>query len=196
MTATAATAGRDAGGNTRPDRWASRALRDVATIAALALLSLMVGYAINRFSSRPLPLEYQTPEQRFDKELTTLVAAAPFTISPAATVSLPDFRTAVENKTALILDARPSDFFERGHVPGALNLSRDDFAHDYRRLSPTLKAAAAKPIIVYCSGGACHDSRLVASALLSLGFSDVRVYTGGWDDWSAANLPQATGNAP
>ncbi|HXN84953.1 MAG TPA: hypothetical protein VN867_02730, partial [Candidatus Binataceae bacterium] len=80
MTATAATAGRDAGGNTRPDRWASRALRDVATIAALALLSLMVGYAINRFSSRPLPLEYQTPEQRFDKELTTLVAAAPFTI--------------------------------------------------------------------------------------------------------------------
>ena len=65
---------------------------------------------------------YQTPERRFDKELTTLVAAALFTIAPAATVSLADFRTAVENKSALILDARPAVFFERGHVPGRFAL--------------------------------------------------------------------------
>ena len=124
------------------------------------------------------------------------MAAAPFAIAPAARVSLPDFRIAVESKNDLILDARPSVFFERGHVPGALNLSRDDFATDYRRLAPTLKISRDKRIIVYCSGGACHDSRLVANALLSLGFSDVSVYTGGWDEWSAAHLPETTGQAP
>ncbi len=124
-----------------------------------------------------------------------MVAAAPFAIAPAATVSLADFRTAVENRSALILDARPAVFFERGHVPGALNLSRDDFANDYRHLASTLKAAQAKPIIVYCSGGACHDSRLVANALLSLGFSDVSIYTGGWEEWTATHLAQATGKA-
>ena len=172
-----------------------RPLRDLAIVAALALASLLGGYAINRLSAQPLPIAYQTPEQRFDKELTTLVTAAPFTITPAATVALPDFRAAVENQTALILDARPSVFFEHGHVPRALNLSRDDFARDYRRLAPTLKGATAKPVIVYCSGGACHDSRLVANALLSLGFNDVSVYTGGWDEWSAAHLPQDTGIA-
>ena len=43
-----------------------------------------------------------------------------------------------------------------------------------------LKAAHDKPIIVYCSGGDCHDSRLVANALLSLGFGNVSVFTGGW----------------
>jgi rhodanese-related sulfurtransferase len=102
----------------------------------------------------------------------------------------------VESKSALILDARPAVFFERGHVLGALNLSRDDFAHDYRRLAPTLKSAADKPIIVYCSGGACHDSKLVANALLSLGSSDVSIYTGGWDEWSAAQLPATTGSTP
>jgi rhodanese-related sulfurtransferase len=139
---------------------------------------------------------YQTPEQRFDRELTTLVSAAPFAIAPAATVSLADFRIAVENKNALILDARPAVFFARGHVPGALNLARDDFAADYRRLAPTLKTAQNQRVIVYCSGGECHDSRLVANALLSLGFSDVSVYTGGWDEWSAAHLEQATGSAP
>jgi rhodanese-related sulfurtransferase len=171
----------------------SQFLRDLGGVALLAIASLVVALVMNRFSTHPLPIVYQTPEFRFDAELTTLVAAPPFKISPAATVRLPEFRSAVENKSALILDARPSVFFEQGHVPGALNLARDDFARDYRRLSPELKAAADQPIIVYCSGGECHDSRLVANALLTLGSSDVKVFTGGWETWQAAGLPTATG---
>ena len=69
------------------------------------------------------------------------------------------------------------------------------FARDYRRLSPALKAATDKPVIVYCSGGECHDSRLVANALLTLGFGDVRVFAGGWEEWQAAGLPTSTGAA-
>ena len=76
----------------------------------IALGSLAVGLMMNRFSSRPLPIVYQTPEQRFDAELTTLVTAPPFKIAPAATVGLPEFRSAVETKSTLILDARPSVF--------------------------------------------------------------------------------------
>lgn len=174
---------------------AQRIPRDLAGVALIAILSLGAGLAINRFSASPLPIVYQTPEQRFDVELTSLVAAAPFKIAPAATVGLAEFRSAVDSKSALILDARPSVFFEQGHVPGALDLARDNFAQDYRRLSAVLKAAGDKPIIVYCSGGECHDSRLVANALLTLGFSNVSVFTGGWEDWSSAGQPVATGNA-
>jgi rhodanese-related sulfurtransferase len=170
-------------------------LRDLGGVALLAIGSLVVALAMNRFSAHPLPIVYQTPAQRLDAELTTLIAAPPFKIAPAATVGLPEFHSAVDNKSALILDARPSVFFEQGHVPGALNLARDDFARDYRRLSTELKAATDKPIIVYCSGGECRDSRLVANALLTLGFSDVRVFAGGWDGWLDAGLPTSTGAA-
>jgi rhodanese-related sulfurtransferase len=169
-------------------------LRDLAAVALLAIAALAAGLVMNRFSAAPLPIVYQTPEQRFDAELTTMVAAPPFKIAPAATVGLDEFRTTVESKSALILDARASAFFDREHVPGALNLARDDFAQDYRRLSGVLQDAHDKPIIVYCSGGDCHDSRLVANALLSLGFSNVRVFTGGWDAWSAAGLPASAGS--
>jgi rhodanese-related sulfurtransferase len=169
-------------------------LRDLGVVALLAFASLAVGLLINRHSPRPLPLVYQTPEQRFDQELTTLVSAAPFQIAPAATVGLEQFRSAVDRKSALILDARPSAFFERGHVPGALNLARDDFARDYRRLSQTLKQRGGNQIIVYCAGGDCHDSRLVANALLTLGSNNVSVFTGGWEAWSAAGLPESTGS--
>jgi len=147
-----------------------------------------------QLSHSPLPLVYATPEQRFDAELTTLVSAPPFEIAPAATIGLGEFRSAIETRSALILDARPSVFYQQAHVPGALNLARDDFARDYRFLSTSLKSAADKPIIVYCSGGACHDSRLVANALLTLGYSNVSVFTGGWEAWSAAKLPTAKGS--
>jgi len=171
----------------------SQILRDLGGIALLAIAALAAGLMMNRYSPAPLPIVYQTPEQRFDAELTTLVAAPPSSIAPAATVGLEKFRSAVDSKSALILDARPSVFFEQGHVPGAINLARDDFAHDYRRLTGVLQAAPDKPIIVYCSGGDCHDSRLVANALLTLGFSNVSVFTGGWDAWSAEGLPTSTG---
>ena len=132
---------------------ASQIARDFGRVAILAIASLGAGLAMNRFSLHPLPLVYQTPEQRFDAELTTLVAAPPFEVASAATVGLEEFRSAVGGKSALIFDARPSVFFEKGHVPGALNLARDDFAHDYRGLAGVLQAAHDKPIIVYCSGG-------------------------------------------
>ena len=184
----------NSGGNSHNRLTSVRIARDLGLVAIVAIVALAAGLVINRFSLAPLPIVYQTPEDRFDAELTTLVAAAPFKIAPAATVGLDQFRSAVERKNALILDARPSVFFEKGHVAGALNLARDDFARDYRRLSPTLKAATDKPIIVYCSGGECHDSRLVANALASLGFSNVSIFTGGWDAWSAAGMPAATGS--
>jgi rhodanese-related sulfurtransferase len=169
-------------------------LRDFVGVALLGIASLAAGLVINWLSDRPLPIVYQTTEQRFDAELTTLVTAPPFKIAPAATVGLEEFHSAVESKSALILDARPSVFFEQGHVPGALNLARDAFARDYRQLAPVLKPATDKPILVYCAGGDCHDSRLVANALMSLGFSNVRVFTGGWEEWSKARLPVSTGS--
>jgi rhodanese-related sulfurtransferase len=163
--------------------------RDVVGVTCLAVASLVAGLAINHLRAPPLPLVYQTPEQRLAAELTSLVEAPAFHLSDADTISLDELRGVVGDHKTIVLDARATPFYQQGHIPGALNLSRDDFARDYRRLRPTLDAAKDKPIVVYCSGGDCHDSRMVASALLSLGFSQVRVFTGGWSGWTEAGLP-------
>jgi len=166
-------------------------IRDLAGVIGLAILSLIAGVAINHFRTAPLPLAYQTPEQRLSAELTTLVQAPPFQLSQIDTISLDQFRSDADAKNTLILDARSAPFYAQGHVPGALNLSRDDFANDYRRLKSTLDESRDKQIVVYCSGGDCHDSRMVASALLSLGFTKVQVFTDGWTGWTQAGLPAA-----
>jgi len=165
--------------------------RDLLGVAALAFFSLAAGLIINHFRVAPLPLVYQTPEQRLTADLTKLVDAPPFSLSDIDTVSLGQFQEDVNQKKAIILDARAAPFYAQGHVPGALNLSREDFAADYRNLRPTLDESRDKPIVVYCSGGDCHDSRMVASALLSLGFSKVQVFTDGWSGWTQAGMPVA-----
>jgi rhodanese-related sulfurtransferase len=166
--------------------------RDLAAVVALAFLSAGLGLGWNRIHGPAVPLVYRAPAQRLDAQLTRLIKAPPFQVTELETIGLKKFRALVQNKGAVVVDARAAPFYQQGHVPGALNLARDDFAHDYRALAPELTPDRDRMIVVYCSGGACHDSKLVASALLSLGFSDVRVFTGGWEQWSQAGLPVAT----
>ena len=170
---------------------AKKLMGDLAGVVGLAILSLVAGIIINHFRASPLPLAYQSPEQRLSAELTTLVQAPPFQLSQIDTISLDQLRHDVDDKNTLILDARSAPFYAQGHIPGAINLSRDDFAADYRRLRSTLDESKDRPIVVYCSGGDCHDSRMVASALLSLGFSKVQVFTDGWTGWTQAGMPVA-----
>jgi len=167
--------------------------KDLAAVAGLAMLSMLAGMTLNRFGSNPRPLVYKSPGARLQAELTQLFTAPPFDSFHVATIDLGEFRHVVESKSALIFDARSPVFYRQGHVPGALNLSRDQFGKDYLRLQSTLKNAKDRPIVVYCSGGSCHDSKMVAQALTSLGFSQVRIFAGGWDAWTAAQMPADKG---
>ena len=170
--------------------------RDLAGVIGLAVLSLVIGCTINHFSSQPLPMVYQSPQHRLQAQLAELVAAPPFESFPVQTIDLDEFHRAVDDKSAVILDARSQVFYGQGHAPGALNLSRDQFASDYIRLRSTLEHDKDREILVYCSGGACHDSKMVAQALTSLGYSQVRIFAGGWAVWTAAGLPSDTGAKP
>jgi rhodanese-related sulfurtransferase len=173
--------------------FASEILRDLVAVMFIAMASLAAGLVTNRFSSRPLPMVYQTPEQRLEAELTRLIAAPAFQSLPVSMIELGEFRAAVESKCALILDARSSVFYRLGHVPGALNLARDNFAADYLRLHSKIDEWRDQRVIVYCSGGDCHDSKMIAQALMSLGFTNVAVFGGGWGEWTAAHLRQEPG---
>jgi len=166
-------------------------VRDFANVLFLAFVSLVVGLAVNRTRSAPLLLTYQSPEQRLSAELSQLVAAPPLQLNASDSIGFSKFRTIFQSGSALILDARDKAFYDQGHIPGAFSLPRDDFASSYKSLRPTLDKYRDRPIVVYCSGGDCHDSRLVAGALLSLGFNQIEVFTDGWQGWTDNAMPEA-----
>jgi rhodanese-related sulfurtransferase len=47
-----------------------------------------------------------------------------------------------------------------------------------------------RTVVVYCEGGDCQSSLHLARRLHDKGFEDIRVLTGGWDEWKKAGLPE------
>jgi len=88
---------------------------------------------------------------------------------------------------ALFLDARRTSVFEEGHIAGARSFPVWEADIDERvnalfgeRSEP---ADQNKPIVIYCSGGACEDSHMLAQKLWAIQFNNVYVYKDGFPDW-------------
>src|SRR5256885_17170355 len=91
----------------------------------------------------------------------------------------------------LLLEALPAKYFEDSHLPGARNMPHDAVAEVAPRLAPDKSA----PIVVYCANAACQNSHIAAVRLTQLGYSDVRVYAAGKQDWIGVGLPVEQGSA-
>jgi rhodanese-related sulfurtransferase len=57
-------------------------------------------------------------------------------------------------------------------------------------LSEALAFPADQLLVVYCEGGDCQTSVSLAKLIHQRGFTDIRILFGGWEEWSAAGLPE------
>jgi rhodanese-related sulfurtransferase len=105
-------------------------------------------------------------------------------------MSFNDFRSYAENRSGLILDARPQTAYQAGHVPGALSLSAADFESGYAALKAKLETNKNQRIVVYCAGLFCKSSQMVQKQLVAKGYTQVFVFPKGWTGWTLAGLPQ------
>jgi rhodanese-related sulfurtransferase len=82
------------------------------------------------------------------------------------------------------IDARPTEEFERDHVPGAISLNEDRWGE----MLPQFLAkdwAPEKKIVVYCSAATCNLAEDVARRLRDEAKlpNDIRILKGGWEAW-------------
>jgi rhodanese-related sulfurtransferase len=104
-----------------------------------------------------------------------------------------ELRAKLENDGGVVVvDALPPMSFAHSHLPGAINLPpRDVNASTVKRL-PDRDAE----IVVYCANPTCEDSVDTASRLLELGYTNVRHYPGGKDEWRERGFPLERAGAP
>ncbi len=87
----------------------------------------------------------------------------------------------------LVLDVRARDEYERGHLPGSLNLYAGELPERLDELSRD------RPVVAICASG--YRSSIAASVLQSAGFRDVGWVSGGVPAWRSAGFPIETGEA-
>lgn len=100
-----------------------------------------------------------------------------------------ELRSAIDAGTVTVVDALGGEYYARQHLPGAIALVEAEVADRAAELLPDRNAT----IVTYCSNPACPNSGRVADRLSALGYTDVRKYAEGIEDWVAAGLPTESG---
>jgi len=107
---------------------------------------------------------------------------------------------ALHKKGSLFLDARRTSVYDQGHIPGARPYSvwESDIDEKVNKLFTERSDPRDQnlPIVIYCSGGDCEDSHMLAQKLWGIQFNNVYVYKDGFPDWQKRGLPIHTGSAP
>lgn len=88
---------------------------------------------------------------------------------------------------ALFIDARHSYDFELGHIKGAMNIPLQEFHNGHPLLASVPRN---KLIVTYCDGEECNSSVELAKEMYAAGYSNVKIFFGGWNEWRHHNLPQ------
>jgi rhodanese-related sulfurtransferase len=87
------------------------------------------------------------------------------------------------NQGALVLDLRPADQYQAGHLNGARQMSGEQILS----AGDTLKKHKEKTVVVYDDGGTLGAAAV--RQLIAQGFTRVFTLRGGLSAWRADNLP-------
>jgi rhodanese-related sulfurtransferase/DNA-binding transcriptional ArsR family regulator len=105
---------------------------------------------------------------------------------PLEPVTRSELQQRVKQGAATIIDVRPRDEYEAGHIPGALSMPVDEVQRRMRELPK------GREVIAYCRGPYCLYSLDAVTLLRKHGYRARRADEG-MPDWRAEGLPIALG---
>jgi rhodanese-related sulfurtransferase len=85
-----------------------------------------------------------------------------------------------------LVDEREDNEWARGHLPGAVHLSKGIIERDIETAIPDKSTT----IVLYCGGGL--RSALAADNLRKMGYTNCISMDGGWRSWTGAGFPTET----
>jgi rhodanese-related sulfurtransferase len=106
----------------------------------------------------------------------------------SALIARDELRQEIAAQTVIVVETLGPAYYEAGHLPGAINIPHTQV----RELAPALLPDKDAAVVTYCSNTACRNSEIVANQLRALGYTNVRKYAEGKQDWTEAGLPIET----
>ncbi|MBI4720867.1 MAG: rhodanese-like domain-containing protein [Chitinivibrionia bacterium] len=174
---------------------------------ALIAVSLLVGVIYNSFSSNKIQLFPQIQNAGAMNAGLQGTTSSPmpgdsalsspepdsFAVRPAdraglqGIIPLDKARALFDAKKAVFMDARDAKAFAEGRIPGAMNVPYDKLPDYYETVTATVPQDTL--IVCYCWGPTCDFSDNLASELVIIGYTNVVIFRGGWEEWQKAGYP-------
>ena len=95
-------------------------------------------------------------------------------------ISTEELARILVEKSATVLDTRPSREYAISHIPGAVNVAPKPgvlmsmYVSDVAEIGRLVRGNKAAPLVLYCNGLHCGKSKRLAGELLDAGHTDVR----------------------
>ena len=146
--------------------------------AFLVAISVIVGLGVNNVRNGSIPLvenwQQKVKEKSEQRSIETGIR----------TITLEQLKERLASGEAVVVDARDPEYYDMGHIPGAINLPVHTFAESFPAVQDRL--GFEKPIIVYCEGYNCEMSDQLAQQLTGEGYFNILVYRGGIEEWTGS----------
>lgn len=116
-------------------------------------------------------------------------AVVPEAAPKTADISTDELRRILQDRSAVVFDARPTREFAISHIPGALNVAPRPgmpphlYVSDVAEIGRVLNGDRNRPLVLYCNGPTCGKSRRLAVELIEAGYTNVRRYQLGAPGW-------------
>ena len=89
------------------------------------------------------------------------------------------------DKSALFIDARPEAAYNRGHIPGAINIRLGELSYTDR----DARLLGRSPLIVYGENPSSATALALAKRMMDLEYENIIYYEPGFTGWRSAGLP-------
>lgn len=103
-------------------------------------------------------------------------------------IDLSEMKEIVVQKSIPVFDARYTQDFSRGTIPGAKSLSVASNLSERQEVLGEI--SRTERIVVFCQSGACGYADEVAQFLKFNGYENVVIYRGGYRDWKKNHEPE------
>ena len=105
-------------------------------------------------------------------------------MAEAKTISTEQLQQRLEQAKSLhFWNVLTDGYFKGEMIPGSRRVPLDTIA---REVSDTHSPMKGEEIIVYCGGPTCPQSLQAAEKLTDLGYTNVKAYEGGLEEWKSA----------
>ncbi|MBF0583955.1 MAG: rhodanese-like domain-containing protein [Magnetococcales bacterium] len=147
------------------------------------------GLLLKQDRKQPQPEAFKDPGSRKCPPF----CVEPETVPGATTIRLEDFpkmAADIQADRVRIVDMRTPDWFQKGTIPGAINLPYSDLTGPQTKAKVRIKKLAGKDIIAFCNGWWCGQSPTGIKALQEMQYpGKIYYFRDGNQGWADAGLP-------